>query len=312
MGLFDKLKKDKAPEPKPAPEKAPSFMDTLSKIQTHMVTVCNDYAKGRADKIYIWGNIDEGSVSSNCFYEVKGRMYHKHQMDEATGGKVDVSKERETQCLRDLNHDMVDFAATLKGAGQKIPYEVKLVYDAKKGSLDGHYEYPPVPDERKDMSGFDLFIEWFDQVSSGGAPLGAKAGDAAPKAAAAAEAAVEAGFDYAEFEKFVDTALSGEVPEEVVAICFNLYDDPGDRWSVEVVGTSAFDREDSDWACAEVTDFGTRKAPYAWTEEAEYEEIQEKSVEVVRKYLESGSCAEKLKAVEGIGVGFVDGDLELI
>ena len=168
MGLFDKLKKDKAPAPKPQPEKAPDFMERLSEIQTHMVSLCNDFANGRADKIFVYGYIEEGSIGSNVFYEVNGRIVHKHKMDEATGGKVDVSRERQSEFLRTLNHDMIDFAATLKGAGQKIPYEVKLVYDAKKGSMDGHYSYPPVPKEDEDLALYDLFIRWYEEMSAGG------------------------------------------------------------------------------------------------------------------------------------------------
>ena len=67
---------------------------------------------------------------------------------------------------------------------------------------------------------------------------------------------------YKEFEKWVDSSLNTELPKDVVAFCFNLYDDGNGQWSVELVGTSSFDKDDSDWACNEV--FDTRNNPLKW------------------------------------------------
>ena len=43
-----------------------------------------------------------------------------------------------------------------------------------------------------------------------------------------------------------------------------------------------------------------------------FDEIQAEAVSLVKKYLECGKHANKLKALQGVGVGFVDGDLELL
>ena len=82
---------------------------------------------------------------------------------------------------------------------------------------------------------------------------------------------------------WLDEVLEQSVPEEVVAFCFNLYEDGDNSWSMELVGTASFDEEDMDWACDEVTDFGTREVPFG-----------------------------VLKEKNGVGVGFVDGDIEII
>ena len=36
---------------------------------------------------------------------------------------------------------------------------------------------------------------------------------------------------------------------EIKAINFNLYEDTDNKWSVELVGTFSFDRDNDDWAC---------------------------------------------------------------
>ena len=64
---------------------------------------------------------------------------------------------------------------------------------------------------------------------------------------------------YDDFEKWVNNILENDIPEGVVAVAFNIYDDGDGNWSVEAVGTSSFDEEDDDWACDEITDFGSRE-----------------------------------------------------
>ena len=39
-----------------------------------------------------------------------------------------------------------------------------------------------------------------------------------------------------------------------------------------------FDREDSDWACDEICDFGTRNTPFYWTEETENKDKERKGL----------------------------------
>lgn len=111
---------------------------------------------------------------------------------------------------------------------------------------------------------------------------------------------------------WLDEVLEQSILEEVVAFCFNLYEDGGSRWSMELVGTASFDEEDMDWACDEVTDFGTREVPFTWEKDAQWNEVLDEVLEVLKTYLENGTYAEVLKGKAGVGAGFVDGDIEII
>ena len=117
---------------------------------------------------------------------------------------------------------------------------------------------------------------------------------------------------YKNLETWINNILVQDIPANVVAFCFNLYEDIDNTWSMELVGTESFDEEDSDWACDEVTDFGTRDNPIAWHKEATWEEILEEVIGVLKVYLDSGIYANILKDSAGIGVGFVDGDIEIL
>lgn len=115
-----------------------------------------------------------------------------------------------------------------------------------------------------------------------------------------------------ELSTWLDHVLDQAIPNEVVAFCFNLYEDGHNRWSMEVVGTDYFDADDGDWGCDEVTDFGTRENCYTWEAAKEWDEILNEIISHLKSYLESGTYAALLKEKSGIGVGFVDGDIEII
>ena len=117
---------------------------------------------------------------------------------------------------------------------------------------------------------------------------------------------------YSMLETFIDCALEEAIPSEVKAVCFNLYEDEGSKWSMEIIGTSSFDKDDPDWACDEVSDFGTRNVPFYWTEETDWESVLSEITKHLEIYLSNGACADKLKSLEGVAVGFTDGNLNIL
>ena len=63
-----------------------------------------------------------------------------------------------------------------------------------------------------------------------------------------------------DFFEWLDLILKNELNSEIKAINFNLYEDTDNKWSVELVGTFSFDKDNDDWACDEV--FTTRDQPF--------------------------------------------------
>lgn len=117
---------------------------------------------------------------------------------------------------------------------------------------------------------------------------------------------------YKRVEEWLDSILVQEIPDAVIALNFNLYEDGGNNWSIELVGTESFDLEDEDWCCDEIFDFGTRETPLSWNEEKAWNEILDEMTQVIKKYLEQGAYSHVLKNYQGVGIGFVDGDIEIL
>ena len=101
-----------------------------------------------------------------------------------------------------------------------------------------------------------------------------------------------------------------KLPRDVEAIRFNLYEDGDNKWSVELVGASTLDENNSDWACNEV--YTTRDNPYVLTKKSDWKAVENLFTTFLLNYLERGKYAHILKECRAICIGFVDGDLSVL
>ena len=111
---------------------------------------------------------------------------------------------------------------------------------------------------------------------------------------------------------WIDNMLNADIPDNIVAFCFNLYEEGDGNWSMELVGSDWFDLENEDWACNEITDFGSRKNLYKWKMNCGWEDARSYMVNELTEYLADGKHSELLKSSIGVGVGFVDGNIEIL
>ena len=121
---------------------------------------------------------------------------------------------------------------------------------------------------------------------------------------------------YVEFVNWLDNILeNNDMPDETVSFCFNLYEESVEDsvYAVQLVACEAFDENDPDWACEE-----------CWSSEedifcVELSDETEKDWKAAQKlitgwaeeYLERGKYASILTS-KPVGIGFVDGDVEII
>ena len=120
----------------------------------------------------------------------------------------------------------------------------------------------------------------------------------------------ESGLTYSELETWLNEVMRMTIPDDVVAFCFNLYEDANKSWTLELIGASSFDTTDNDWACDEV--FTTRDKPLTWHDDKEWQDVQIMTIKMIKDYIEKGKYGKALKERQGLAVGFVDGDLTLL
>ncbi len=116
---------------------------------------------------------------------------------------------------------------------------------------------------------------------------------------------------YETFEAWLNKYLILDIPPEVKAINFNLYEaaDEEDEFDVQLIGAPQYDHDNPDWACTAI--FSTGEDLYS-IKATDWEDCLKLVMGYIQKYLSYGAYAKKIKSLQAITVGFVDGDLEII
>ncbi|MCT8975293.1 hypothetical protein N4T77_01645 [Clostridium sp. CX1] len=117
---------------------------------------------------------------------------------------------------------------------------------------------------------------------------------------------------YEDFSKWVDSNLQ-QLPSDVIAVNFNLYEGSNQTYDIQLIGTDTFDEEDEDWVCEEIFTTGEDVFLIPRTDDIEnWEDGLSFITKMIEKYLQDGKLANVLQELQGVGVGFVDGDIEIL
>jgi hypothetical protein len=114
------------------------------------------------------------------------------------------------------------------------------------------------------------------------------------------------------FDTWTDGVLRRKIPKGTIAFHFNLYEGVG-AFHVQLVGAAEFSRDDPDWPCAETFTTGEDilELPHSVVG-TKWENCLEVAKQLVQCYLAKGRRAAALRASRGVGVGFVDGDIDIV
>ena len=117
-----------------------------------------------------------------------------------------------------------------------------------------------------------------------------------------------------QFHRWLDAAAA-EASHGIAAFSFNLYEPaqiPGVKFGIELIGARAFDPDDPDWPCDEIWSPTPRgiNLPLEFSG-TDWEACLAQAKALVTEYMAS-PAGQWLQASEAVGIGFVDGDLELI
>ena len=100
-------------------------------------------------------------------------------------------------------------------------------------------------------------------------------------------------------------------PSGINGFAVNLYDS-FDAYEAELIAAPVFDIDDPDWACDDIymsDRFEFSKTIFSDGWERALDNICKATLAFVKKDCEG---AQKLRSVQGVGVGFVSGDLKII
>lgn len=119
---------------------------------------------------------------------------------------------------------------------------------------------------------------------------------------------------YLEFEKWLDNLLENEMPENMAAFNFNIYEEEDKTYGVQLIASDEFSKDNDDWACSEIysSEEDIFYIDHSDEENADWERGLEFISGLIKQYLEGGKYAEVLTSVKAVGAGFVDGDINIV
>ena len=142
---------------------AKTFEDYFSEYQTEMIAVCLEYANYDVDKVYIYCSSEGRMQATDYFFEINGKHYERHQLG-MSGKKYDTSSKRQSACNRIILEALWQIKEKCKEYDRPMPTEMKIVYDAKKNSVDANYRYDLVYSKDPDALPDPIFDAWFAEV----------------------------------------------------------------------------------------------------------------------------------------------------
>ncbi|BFT72352.1 hypothetical protein [Paenibacillus sp. P36] len=115
------------------------------------------------------------------------------------------------------------------------------------------------------------------------------------------------------FSNWLNQILEQDIPKDIKAFNFNLYEGSDDTYDIQLIGSDEFDEDDSNWAC---TDYFTSEEDICYIKRTESIQHWDQGLNyitlLVERYLKEGEYANILKSASAIGIGFVDGDMDIL
>ena len=118
------------------------------------------------------------------------------------------------------------------------------------------------------------------------------------------------------FFDWLDKYLTKDLSTDILAVNFNLYEGvekSEEIYFIELVGCNVFDETNEDWACKGVSFTGKDFFIISKTSViAHWEKGLIYITNLAKNYLDNGKHANKLKSLTAVGIGFVDGNINII
>ena len=119
--------------------------------------------------------------------------------------------------------------------------------------------------------------------------------------------------NYELFSNWLDNIFEQKLPDGIIAFNFNLYEGSKGTYDIQLIGSDEFDENDQEWACTDFYTTGENICYIKRTKEInQWEQGLSYITKLAERYLSEGRNAGIFKSVSAIGIGFVDGEIEII
>ena len=120
---------------------------------------------------------------------------------------------------------------------------------------------------------------------------------------------------YNAFAEWLNKLLENDMPENIKAYNFNLYEEEDETYGIQLIASDRFDENDGgEWACSEI--YSSEEDVFYIDHSDEKDADRQRGMEficgLIREYLRNEKYSDKLKNSTAVGAGFIDGDIEIL
>ena len=145
---------------------AKAFEDYFSEIQTDMIEICLEYIEDRAEKIFIYGSYEDGTITEYFFYQINRMIFKKSEVNKALKPgepPYDVSSDRQQDAMKIIHDDIEALITLCKEYKREMPTQLKIVYDVRKNTVNADYKYDLMYSTDPDRTDLDIIEEWIEE-----------------------------------------------------------------------------------------------------------------------------------------------------
>ena len=132
------------------------YEDEFMELQSKLIGLCIEIVHNKADRVYVYGSVEESSISFNAFFEVKGEF--------KTINQIGVDTDTMWRFLDIGISDLTSLKDICSRYEQPVPTELKLIYDVKTGKLDAKYKYEPICSGKTGVDSSQIFMAWLNEM----------------------------------------------------------------------------------------------------------------------------------------------------
>lgn len=141
-----------------------AFEDEFMGVQEDLIALSLEYVDSKAEKVFVYGSIEKGSLSMNTFYFINGRVVWPNEVNEALlqSQRIDDSSDRQIEMLSIGADDLKRLVSICEKYEKPVPSEVKLIFDNETKEFNACYRYNDTLEDL-DTDPYDAFESWVEE-----------------------------------------------------------------------------------------------------------------------------------------------------
>ncbi|MBO4637066.1 MAG: hypothetical protein J5685_07960 [Clostridiales bacterium] len=126
------------------------FEDAFSRVQSEYISLCLEYAEGKAEEIFAYVYRTETMRMFNVFYRSEGKILTASQIPTSCS---------DDELLEAGRNDISNLEKVCKEFEAEIPNELKMHYDVRTGKFDASVSYEDYSIKNK-KTPMEVFMGW--------------------------------------------------------------------------------------------------------------------------------------------------------